>query len=347
MNIMITGATGFVGTKLMTSLLNEGHHIYPIVRNEQKINQFLSAISTEKASRVHPVAGDITRQDLGIDHSTQETLADHIDILYHTAAFLSFDPADREKTFFVNVNGTRHALDLAKKMNIPSFYHVSTAYTLGLDDYAEEKLHSTKREFVNDYEESKCHAEHVVWENRNELKVSLFRPAIIVGDSNTGEADTTFALYGLLKAVGLLKKLIARGRISSEQPIQLLSNGSASNNVVPVNYVVDVLTAAALHAEPDTIYHIANNESPTNNQVVEWIKELSGVDQLSIVHDINQLTPKDEVINEPMSVFHSYLSRTVIFEDSNTRKLLMNAGKQPVDLSDDKYQMLIRTYYQG
>ncbi|WP_165967166.1 SDR family NAD(P)-dependent oxidoreductase [Jeotgalibacillus sp. S-D1] len=345
MNIMITGATGFVGTKLMKSLLNEGHTLYPIIRSEKKINQFLANISEEESSRVHPIAGDITQHELGLATATQIELTNRIDILYHTAAFLSFNPADRDKTFFVNVEGTRHAISLAKKLSIPSFYHVSTAYTLGMDTYSEETLHSTDREFVNDYEESKCLAEHLVWEQRHEFNISIFRPAIIVGDSNTGEADTTFALYGLLKAVGLIKKLADRGRISADETIHLLSNGEASNNVVPVNYVVDVLTAAVAHAEASTIYHIANNEAPSNKKVVEWIKEISGVDQLEIVEDSSRLTKKDEVINEPMSVFHSYLTRTVIFEDSNTKKLLFKAGKQPINLTHVRYRMLIETYF--
>ncbi|MEW9502084.1 SDR family NAD(P)-dependent oxidoreductase [Jeotgalibacillus marinus] len=346
MNIMITGATGFVGTKLMKSLLKEGHSLYPIVRNEQKMDQLLASMSDEEALRVHPVAGDITQVDLGITPTTQKELDQQIDVFYHTAAFLSFDPADRKKTFFVNVEGTQHALDLAKKIHVKSFKHVSTAYTVGLDNHAEETLHSTDRQFVNDYEESKCHAEHLVWEHRHELNVSIFRPAIIVGDSNTGEANTTFALYGLLKAVALLRKMIQRGRIDQNRTIQLLSKGAASSNVVPVNYVVDVLTAGATHSERNKIYHISNNHTPKNEEVLEWIKKFSGVHQLAIVDEPHTLTAEDEIINEPMSVFHSYLSRTLIFEDSNTKKLLDRAGTEELQLSDEKYKMLIRVYFE-
>jgi len=163
--------------------------------------------------------------------------------------------------------------------------------------------------------------------------------------SNTGEADTTFALYGLLKAIGLLKKLIQRGRISADRTIHLLGNEDASNNVVPVNYVVDVLTAGAKFAEPSTIYHIANNTPPINKTVIKWIKEISGVDQLEVVKDPNLLTADDEVINQPMKVFNSYLTRTLIFEDVNTKRLLEKSGTPSIDLTDDKYKMLIRTYF--
>ncbi|WP_167578641.1 SDR family NAD(P)-dependent oxidoreductase [Jeotgalibacillus proteolyticus] len=347
MNIMITGATGFVGTKLVHSLLEEGHTIYPLVRSAQKKDQIMSSISKEQQSRVHPVIGDITQQMLGIDPDVQNKLEGKINILYHTAAFLSFDPADREKTFFVNVQGTQHALDLAKSIDIPAFYHISTAYTLGMQDFGKEELHSLDRSFVNDYEESKSHAEHLVWQEREKLKISIFRPAIIVGDSNTGEADTTFALYGLLKAIMLLKKLIIRGRIDSDRSIRLLCNGEASNNVVPVNYVVDVLTAAALYANPGMIYHIANNHAPKNDQVMEWIIDISGVHQLSLTNNSADLTPEDAVINEPMSVFHSYLSRTVTFDDTNTKELINQSGKPALQLSNEKYQRLIKTFFQS
>ncbi|KIL46480.1 hypothetical protein KP77_26070 [Jeotgalibacillus alimentarius] len=343
MNIMITGATGFVGSKLVRSLLDKGHTLYPVVRSEQKINQLIKQMPADQTDRIHPVTGDITQTDFGI--SETDSLTGKIDILYHTAAFLSFDPADREKTFLANVDGTVHALELAEKLQIPSFYHVSTAYTVGIVDVAEEELHSKDSVFVNDYEESKNHAEHLVWNKRHELNVSIFRPAIIVGDTNTGEADTTFALYGLLKAVALLKKLIRRGRVDGDRMIKLLCDPEASNNVVPVNYVVDVLTAAATHAKRDHIYHISNNAAPDNADVMKWIKEQSGVDNLSVTADAMDLSDEDAVINAPMSVFHSYLSRTVLFKDANTQSLLRDAGYPAFELTDDQYQFLIKTYF--
>ncbi|MBM7580935.1 SDR family NAD(P)-dependent oxidoreductase [Jeotgalibacillus terrae] len=343
MNIMLTGATGFVGSKLMLSLLDKGHTLYPVVRSRKKINQFIEKIPSDQTERIHPVEGDITQPDFGITEA--ESLNGKIDILYHTAAFLSFDPKDREKTFTANVDGTAHALELAEKLQIPALYHVSTAYTSGLSDIAAEEIHSTERAFVNDYEESKNHAEHIVWEKRNEMKISIFRPSIIVGDTSTGEADTTFALYGLLKAVALLKKLIARGRVSEDKMIKLLCDPEAANNVVPVNYVVDVLTAAADHAEAGTIYHISNNKAPDNATVMEWIREESGVENLSVTADAVDLSEEDAVINAPMSVFHSYLSRTVVFQDPNTKALLEAAGYPAFELTDQQYQMLISTYF--
>ncbi|MGD7043454.1 SDR family NAD(P)-dependent oxidoreductase [Jeotgalibacillus proteolyticus] len=345
MNIMITGATGFVGTKLVKSLLKDGHTLFPLVRSEKKKSAILASLTPEEAKRVHPVYGDVTKEMLGVNAADQKNLLGQLHILYHTAAFLSFDPDDREKTFFVNVQGTKHAIDFAHKIRIPSFFHISTAYTLGLDHYGKETIHSLSRMFVNDYEESKCQAEHLVWQERDALQVSIFRPAIIVGDSNTGEADTTFALYGLLKAVALVKKLIQRGRISSDHVIRLLCNEEASNNVVPVNYVVDVLSAAAVHAEPSAIYHIANNHAPKNKDVMNWIKEISGVTQLELVSTPDRLTESDKVINEPMSVFRSYLSRSVEFDDTNTQNLLKKSGRKELDLTDEKYRMLIKTYF--
>ncbi|WP_227394647.1 SDR family NAD(P)-dependent oxidoreductase [Jeotgalibacillus aurantiacus] len=346
MNIMITGATGFVGTKLMHSLLEKGHNLFPVVRNEKKLSDFLTVLEKEKKDRIRPVFGDITQPMFGLSEEEVSELNSKVDILYHTAAYLSFDPDDREKTFFVNVEGTRHALDVAKKLAIPRFYHVSTAYTAGLENEADEKLHVKNREFVNDYEESKNHAEHLVMDKKDELKVSIFRPAIIVGDSETGEANTTFALYGLLKAVALLKKLIRRGRVNASDTIRLFSDPGASNNVVPVNHVVDVLTAAALHAKAGTIYHISNNHAPENKQVVEWIKEKSGVQNLDITGNPAELSEKDEVINAPMSVFHTYLSRTVTFHNRNTQQLLKDAGYPAFKLTDDQYSMMIGKYFE-
>ncbi|MFD1020439.1 SDR family oxidoreductase [Thalassobacillus hwangdonensis] len=345
MNILLTGATGFVGKRLMRGLLDQGHVIYPIVRSQAKLNHFLDTLAEGETERIHPIQGDLSLPHFGISETKIGQLKNNIDLFYHTAAFLSFKQEDKEKTFNINVDGTKHALELARSLNVQRFFHVSTAYTLGMESYGLETLHDSNRTFVNYYEESKSHAEHLVWSYRESMDVSIFRPAIIIGDSDTGEAETTFALYGLMKAVSLLKKMTEKQRLDAATTIRLYSDAAARTNLVPVNYVVDVLTAGAAHAKKNQIYHIANNETLTNGEIINLIKEVSQMDNLTLTSSETELTRSDELINEPMKVFHSYLNRTITFDDTNTRRLLAKAGLDPLRLNESHYRMMMETYF--
>ncbi|MBM7649172.1 nucleoside-diphosphate-sugar epimerase [Bacillus ectoiniformans] len=349
MKIIITGSTGFVGKKLMLALLENGHEIYPLVRSEEKISHFINELSEKEQRNVHPLIGNIEKPQLGISKEMRSALFGQIDIIYHAAAYLSFKEEDREQTFEANVEGTKRVLEFAKELNVKKFFHVSTAYTLGLETFAYEELHSCSRSFVNYYEESKCHAEHIVFAERENLDISIFRPAIIVGDSETGEAETVFALYGLLKAVGLIKKMADRGRLNGISQVKLLGGMESHTNFVPVNYVVDVLAAAPRYAEKDRIYHITNSNPPNNGEIFKLIKETSGLNELALVpiDYSGELTKIEQTLNEPMKVFHSYLSRSIDFDDRHTQAFLEKAGIPPLKLGENEFKRMMEVFFEG
>ncbi|MCT8139171.1 SDR family NAD(P)-dependent oxidoreductase [Anaerobacillus sp. CMMVII] len=207
MNILITGASGFLGSTLAKQLLEDKHNVYLLVRNNKKLNNFIN-INQDHKQRITILEGELTEAELGLNSKMLNSLVGKIDVVYHTAAFLSFDEGKREQIFQVNVNGTRNVLEVAEKIGVNKFVHVSTAYTLGVQENGLEQLYPIDGTFTNDYEESKCKAEHLVMSYQDKFAVTIMRPAIIIGDSKTGEASTTFGLYGILRAIELLKKKV-------------------------------------------------------------------------------------------------------------------------------------------
>lgn len=342
MNILLTGATGFLGKQLTIRLLSEGHNVYALIRNERKADRLLDSLSTELQNNLSIIKGNVANDRLGVSVETINLLKDKIDTVYHIAAYLSFDDRDREKTFDINVNGTKNVLEFSKEIRTKKFYHVSTAYTLGDQLFGREELHPKDNTFVNPYEESKCHAEHLVFEYSEDFHVSIFRPSIIIGDSKTGEAETTFALYGVIRSLELLKKRLERKQVKGEK-IKFLCTEEAAQNLVPVDYVVTVLTLAIDHAKRSTIYHITNPTPPTNQLVLDLIQSSLDFYQVELVptdYD-GELTDQDIKLNQPMKVFHKYFEKTLTFDDSNTRKLLQDANIDPFTLDREMLERII------
>ncbi|WP_100331129.1 SDR family NAD(P)-dependent oxidoreductase [Bacillus xiapuensis] len=347
MNILITGATGFLGAKLVTKLLEDGHQVYALVRNERKFSALLEKIEKTYRGHLFPVKGDLTEEYLGIDPSVRQPLIGKLDAVYHTAAILSFDERQREQSFAMNVEGTRRALDLAKLVQAKKFIQVSTAYTLGKRTEGVEALYPLDSVFTNSYEESKCHAEHVAMSYLDFFDVMIMRPAIIIGDSNTGEADTAFGLYGILRTLEVLKKRAAKKMSHDQTVFHLLMDQEATSNIVPVDYVAKVLALGLHHGESGGIYNIINPAPPTNQEVLEVAKQVLDFDAVQIwpYEKKTDLSFVEQKLNEPLEVFKDYLNRSIAFDDRHTRELLHKNGEGAFQMDLDMLKRIIRGFH--
>ncbi|OEH93557.1 SDR family oxidoreductase [Bacillus solimangrovi] len=343
MNIIITGATGFVGTRLTKELLEKGHNVFALVRSERKEKMLYEKLPENLTQNLNILRGDISSALLGLSEGLCNELTSKIDTIYHVAAYLSFDDSERERTFQINVGGTNNVLEFAKRIKVQNFFHVSTAYTLGKKEFGKEELHSVDNEFVNNYEESKCHAEHLLTEYKDNFNISIFRPAIIVGDSKTGEAESNFALYGVLRSFSLLKKRIERNKELLEKKIKFMCNAHTNSNFVPVDYVTKVLVAGLTHAENGKIYHITNSNPPSHQVVFELMKEALNLNNVELVPVTYKgvLSKMDKFVNSAAQVFHPYMEKSVRFEDKNTKLLLERASVQPVVMDKEMLRNII------
>ncbi|KKK37492.1 short-chain dehydrogenase [Mesobacillus campisalis] len=342
MKILLTGSTGFVGKQLTLSLLEDGHDVYALVRNQKKAENLVASTPFHLREHLHLVEGDITRDHAGIAEDMIRSLTQNIHAVYHMAAFLSFHKEDKEKTFKINYEGTKNILELARRLKVKHFFHVSTAYTLGKKFEAREELHSVDLPFNNYYEESKCQAEHLALRYKDFFNVSIFRPSIIIGDSRTGKADSAFALYGIIRSFDLLKRRMDRQK-SPIKNFKFLCNPEIPQNFVPVDYVVKVLSAALNHAEDNTIYHITNSNPPTNQKICDMIRSSLDIWNVEVVPTSYQgeLTAEETRFNEPISVFYPYWERAIEFFDHNTRRLLKEANLKPLDLTEDMLKKIV------
>ncbi|SES31030.1 SDR family NAD(P)-dependent oxidoreductase [Salisediminibacterium halotolerans] len=325
MNVLLTGATGFLGTIITNRLAEKGYEIYALIRNETKAKDWLDTLSLNTKKAVHFVYGDLLKPSGGLTDKRINELTGKIDSVIHSAAYLSFDDNERETVFQINRQGTRELLKLAEKLDISTFLHVSTAYTLGRGKEGFEALYQPEnREFVNAYEESKCYAEHDVMSYQEKFHVAVLRPAIIVGNSETGDADSTFGLYGVMRAVELMKRHVQKQRNSKLDSFKIVVSDEEKTHLVPVDYVAEIVTGALTKSVNGSVYNVTNPYPPTNGMIMSAIRDGFDFQELEWVSfdQTEQLTKLEQKMNEPLAVFEPYLNRTIDFSEKNTRALL-------------------------
>ena len=218
MDILVTGATGLVGAEVVARLVALGHNVIGLVHHEDRVVRNDGAI----VDGVQLVRGDVTRP-LAIGR---------VDRIVHCAAITDFGKPDALYSS-VNVDGTRHVLDLAAPYGTP-VVHVSTAYVCGERSgvVAESELDVGQR-LGNAYESSKLRAETLVRKAAaNGLPVTVVRPSIVVGEAGTGVVRDFKNVYVVLK-------LTTQGRVRS-----VPGNFDALLDLVPVGHVADVIAAA-------------------------------------------------------------------------------------------------------
>jgi nucleoside-diphosphate-sugar epimerase len=348
LTLFLTGCTGFLGKKLVHNLLETTDHtLFVLVRDMARGTRMVTSLGQEADRRITLLKGDITKPFCGLADEMITELNGKIELFYHVAALVKFDEDLREELFAVNYEGTKHALELATNWHAKKFIYVSTAYTIGTREQGIEELYPIDDNVHNPYEESKVKSEHLVFSYANQLDVSIFRPSIIVGDSKTGEADSAFTLYGFLRALDVFKKRVERKEKDQTTIYKLIGSKYSTSNVVPVDYVADILALAVTKAEAGKIYNITNPAPFTNFHFLTLIKESLKFDRLDIVEYAapGTLSPEEEYVNGMIKIINSYLSRSFDFDDRNTQHLIEGTDIKHLELTEETMKMIIEAYF--
>ncbi len=161
--------------------------------------------------------GDLSEIDLGLDNRTLDWIEGHCTAVFHNAASLVFRGDDPDgEPYLSNVEGTRRILELCRCTGIRQYHHVSTAYVCGLrNGRILESDVNVGQTAGNVYEKTKLQAEMLV---RSAASAhggwldppTIYRPSIIVGDSQTGYTTTYHGFYAPLKLAHTMASQVAR-----------------------------------------------------------------------------------------------------------------------------------------
>ena len=231
----VTGATGFIGKRLVKTLLaRRGATVHFLVRpgSEGKLAALYEYWGVSKA-RAIAVTGDLTAKKLGVSADDIKALKGKIDHLYHLAAVYDLS-ADEASQVEVNVEGTRHMVEFAKAVDAGHVHHVSSIAAAGLyEGVFREDMFDEAEGLDHPYFMTKHESEKIV---RKECKQpwTVYRPAMVVGDSKTGEMDKIDGPYYFFKLIQRMRQFLPPW-----MPTVGLEGGRV--NIVPVDFVVAAL----------------------------------------------------------------------------------------------------------
>ena len=253
MQYFVTGATGFIGKRLVKKLLErKGAVVHFLIRKESadKVADLRSFWGVGP-TRAIPVFGDLTAKKLGVAADDVKKLKGQIDHFYHLAAVYDLS-ADEETQVAVNIEGTRNTVDLAKAIDAGHFHHVSSIAAAGLyEGVFREDMFEEAEGLDHPYFQTKHESEKIV---RQDCKVpwTVDRPAMVVGDSQTGEMDKIDGPYYFFKLIQRLRQLLPPW-----MPTVGLEGGRV--NIVPVDFVVNALNVIS-HQKDITkkCYHLVD-----------------------------------------------------------------------------------------
>ena len=226
----VTGATGFIGRHLLVHLLARKGDIYCLVR-KSSLHRFeqLRERFGDDGKRLIAVQGDLAKPMLGVAPAQRKVLTGKVKHFFHLAAIYDLAGDARSQTL-ANVEGTRHALELAAEVKAGCFHHTSSIAAAGLyPGVFREDMFAEAEGLDHPYFKTKHDSEGLV---RKEYKrpYRIYRPGVVIGNSKTGEIDKIDGPYYFFRT---LKKL--REMLPPWMPTIGLEGGRI--NLVPVDFV--------------------------------------------------------------------------------------------------------------
>jgi NAD(P)-dependent dehydrogenase (short-subunit alcohol dehydrogenase family) len=229
---LVTGGTGFIGRHLLRLLARRDGVTFVLVRpaSRARLEALIDSLGARDSLR--PIEGDITQPLLGLDAADQERLkgAD----VYHLAAVYDLEAPD-EANERANVDGTRNVVELAQRIGA-RLHHMSSIAIAGARWKGQftEEMFAEGQVLDHPYYRTKYEAERIVRDSAARWRI--YRPGLVVGSSENGEADRIDGPYYAFK-------LIQRLRNAIPQWVPLIGIEGGELNIVPVDFVARALDA--------------------------------------------------------------------------------------------------------
>lgn len=238
----ITGFPGFIANRLLERLARKDCDFILLVqpsllgRAREEI-AWIAQLTGRNVADFRFVEGDISEPQLALKAVDLDLVQQQTTRVFHLAAVYDL-AVPEELAMRVNAGGTRNAVELARRLpHLRQFHHVSTCYVAGKREgvILETELRH-QAGYRNYYEQSKYVAELEVESAKMDLPITVHRPAVVCGDSKTGETAKYDGVYYLIHY--LLRWPSALSMIN-------IGNHEVSLNLVPVDFVVDGMAALA------------------------------------------------------------------------------------------------------
>jgi len=277
MNILVTGASGFLGSALIPKLISQGHKVYGLSRHPPIGSRHLI-----------PIIGDITKPNLGLGEVPGD-----IEAIHHIAGIHSLGEDPAASIWNTNVDGTKNVLEFCLRHEVPRLYFTSTAYTWPFNTYGMSKI--------------KNEEDIAVFAGKHGIKTTIFKPSIIMGTEEQPYLGHFSQFVSLVikvhrRAESIRRKIEGTLRLPVLEPVfRIQGNAEGTLNLV----TVDAVTEAMATISQEGIYWLTNPRPPTLTQTSEWISEFVLV-KIKILPDFKP-TPIEARFQKMTAAFEPYL----------------------------------------
>jgi thioester reductase-like protein len=290
---------------------------------QQRALELLEALPPSQRERVSLWLGDPRSIDLGLSGEELSRLAERLEVIHHCSSVT--DPAGTKEEAEGNVRATAEILELAEAApRLKCLVCWSSATVSGnREGFVKEGELSDEMDFRNPIEESLYRIERMLSESVGDLPIVVLRPALLVGDSVTGEIEDLNGLY-----------LLIRFLLSAPEDYRLPtpSRSGVRISVVPVDYAVKAgLRIAADRRSIGRTFHIVDPKPVTVQHALRLFAEATGRPAPKEHELLNLATallraPGLQRFMRTTRAFLDLLKTDVIYDDRNTRELLAGTG---------------------
>jgi nucleoside-diphosphate-sugar epimerase len=346
---LLTGATGFLGSHIMTGLLLKGYGVVIAGRSsgaeslEDRVRRLLTWFGIEHLEGLlefHET--DFLKPMMGLEEDEYEKLCSMGLKIIHCASDTSFAERNRERVMKSNVESLSELLRFAHESRTPHFYFISTAYAAGSDRIECPEAPINSVHFTNVYEESKAQAENIISSacRKFDIPFTLLRPSIVYGSSVTGRSLKFNALYYPIRSLQLIRDIYLndidknKGRKSTgagvykngngklNLPIRISIHRDGKLNLIPVDYFTETVLSILENPEPETFYNITCNNPVDIMELVSFTERFLNITGIEIVNGTSVTNkiknPAEQLFDHFIEPYLPYISDKRIFARNNT-----------------------------
>ncbi len=337
--ILLTGATGLLGSYILKTLLENRHKVYALARSmakkdaKQRIKDGLKfwdeSILDIKVDNLKIVEGDITKENLGLNDNIKTILKDEVEEVFHCAAMTKFN-ATLNALRRVNVQGTKNLLEFVSKTCSnkisKNINYISTAFVCGtFNGIFAERDFNRNQTFNNNYEQSKFEAESVVrgYIERG-IPIRIFRPSILVGEYFSGKTPEFNMFYEPLRLFSL--------EIFKEVPLDIRT----FLNLIPVDLVARAIYVLSIKGDVGKTYHITSPNAFRIEHIIDESSRFFNFNKPKYIelqkYKVKNIKP---TAKKMLEVYIPYFNFMALFNSDETKKLLTKYGfiYPPIDVA--------------
>jgi nucleoside-diphosphate-sugar epimerase len=358
--VLITGATGFLGSHLAIEFLKRGYPTILLARGDQtrtgaeRIAKLMAWFGhcPNEFPQLKIFQGTIEKAQLGLNDEDYGYLLSQVDEIIHAAASTHLHQREKTEVEAANVHSLENLFTLARSGKASFFHYISTAYVAGKVQGLCEERFGDPLDFHNAYERSKHRAEKLCREacQGAGIRLNIYRPSIVYGDYRTGRSIRFNALYYPIKTLHFLKKLYLediqekRGEKAKEIAVKLNADGSlffplrigirqgSLLNLIPIDYFTRAFVAIfeeALDGQAD-IFHLVNARPSHAQDIIAYVNKFMNLEGMEIVAiDAFEKKPKNALellFDNFLEIYWPYIFDPREFSQDHVSAILSKRG---------------------